>query len=66
MKWYSIKEFQPSYDGKYIMRYVLDDNFVNIKYTVCNGREWLDFDEPNDLLKGIVTHFSIPDPIEIK
>jgi hypothetical protein len=66
MKWYSIKEFQPSYDGKYIVRYVLEDNFVGIKYTVWNGHEWLDFNEPNHLLKGKVTHFSIPAPIEIK
>jgi hypothetical protein len=65
MKWYSIKEFLPSYDGKYIIRYIDNRNYIDIKYVIYSGKEWLDYDEPDHLFKGNITHFSIPEPIEI-
>jgi hypothetical protein len=67
MKWYSVKKYQPSYDGFYFVRY--RDHLTSVTecaYVLYNGKHWCDFDRDNDLFQGIVTHFSMPEPVEIE
>lgn len=66
MKWYSTKKFQPSYDGHYIIRYLDDDGFVGTAICLWNAKNWVDYDENNHRFKGHITHFAIPDPVEIE
>ncbi len=59
MKWYSIKKYKPSINGNYICRY---KNSMRDEYEMASF-EWL----YNNFDCGYkVTHFAIPDPIEIE
>jgi hypothetical protein len=66
MKWYGVKAYQPSYDGHYIVRSVDENNFVDISYILWDGKKWCDFYNENKLFYATVTHFVIPDPIEVE
>lgn len=65
MRWYSVKKFNPLIGGEYI---VTDGDFV-YSATYSPGNVWIDSskddDEEESQLRRI-THFCIPDPIEIE
>lgn len=65
-KWYSVKKFSPSCEGWYIIRYLDKHDIVCISYGLFNGKNWVDYNEPDSLFKGLITDFMIPDPVEIE
>lgn len=66
MKWYSTKKYLPSYDGWYVIRWIDSHDHVGISYVLWNSKEWLDFNENDHAFKGKITHFMIPEPVEIE
>ncbi len=67
MKWYSVQKYRPSYDGWYFVRY--KDHLTSLTeccYVLNNGKDWMVFDRNDHLFAGEITHFCIPDPIEIE
>lgn len=66
MKWYSVKKFSPSYEGWYIIRYLDEYDIVQISHVLFSGKNWVDFNQPDSLFKSLITHFMIPDPVEIE
>jgi hypothetical protein len=64
MKWYSTKKSQPSYDGWYIVRFSNCYKNIDLAYTLWGADLWLDYSEEDNLFKGAITHFAIPDPVE--
>ena len=67
MKWYSIKKYKPSYDGWYFVRYAdWNTSVTECKYVLWNGLNWMDFDRNDHLFQGDISHFSIPEPVEIE
>lgn len=65
MKWYDIKKYSPTYDGFYFVRYVTNTNYTKIDYVQFDGQYWMDYDEHDHLFKKNITHFAVPEPVEI-
>jgi hypothetical protein len=67
MKWYSVKKYRPSYIGYYIVRFIHErtTGLVDVTDVFWDGKNWIDFDDGEEL-DNPVTHFAIPDPVEIE
>lgn len=67
MKWYSTKKYKPSYEGYYIVRYIAPyisrGDHIAIDLISWDGKCWLD---DNNHEVDDITHFAIPDPVEIE
>lgn len=61
MKWYSVKKYKPIMGNEYI---VTDGDFVYAS-RFLPGREWVDTSN-DDCEIGNITHFCIPEPIEVE
>ncbi len=66
MKWYSVKKYKPctDYGGKYIVRSESSHSLMYFARWEIFPEKWIDTENQRELLH--VTHFCIPDPIEIE
>lgn len=66
MKWYSAKKHIPSLEGHYLVRWLDAEDFVGMSIVLWNGKVWRDYDQKDHLFKEKITHFCMPDPVEIE
>jgi hypothetical protein len=67
MKWLSTKTHRPSISGNYIVRFIEPTMLTpELRSLYFDGDKWLDFDKNDHLFQHEVTHFCIPDPVEIE
>lgn len=62
MKWYSVKKYKPSFPGTYLIRL---QHSINPNIFECMECAWINDKDKWDCGYEI-THFCIPDPIEIE
>lgn len=60
MKWYSVKKYKPPVDGNRYL--VFAENEIYIAF--CEDLYWMNYE--SGTLISEVTHFCIPDPIEVE